>query len=118
MTPIKDWTEGEPALLHDRCPACAHRWLFRRDFCPRCNAVPERLPLAGSGRVVAATLITRAPTAAWEALVPYAVVLVDLDEGVRMLAHGGGDLAPGDRVQVGYRPFGDRLLPCFERCIP
>lgn len=118
MTPAKHWTEGEPALLHDRCPACAHRWLFRRDFCPRCGAVPERLPRAGSGKVVAATLVTRAPAAAWEALVPYAVVLVDLDEGVRMLAHGGRDLAPGDRVQVGYRTFGDRLLPSFERRPP
>jgi uncharacterized OB-fold protein len=118
VTPTTDWTEGEPALLHDRCPTCAHCWLFRRAFCPRCGAAPQRLPLAGSGRVVAATLVTRAPAAAWEPLVPYAVVLVDLDEGVRMLAHGGRDLVPGDRVQVGYRQFGDRLLPCFERLLP
>ena len=42
-------------------------------------------------------------------------MLVDADEGFRMMAHGDIDLAIGDKVTASYRPFAGRLVPYFEK---
>jgi uncharacterized OB-fold protein len=51
--------------------------------------------------------------------VPYAIALVDLDEGFRMMANVLGpdpeSLAIGDRVRVVFETRGDLALPQFER---
>jgi uncharacterized OB-fold protein len=69
--------------------------------------------------VYAVTVVHRAPSAAFRADVPYAVALVDLDEGFRMLANvvGGApaDVAIGDRVRVAFEPRGAVTLPQFTR---
>lgn len=117
MTIAADWTQGHAALLIQRCPACAARWYFRRGFCPHCGAeavVDE--PARGTGTVYSATLVARAPTDAWRALAPYMIVLVDLDEGVRVMAHGVPTLAIGDRVAVAFETRADRLVPVFHPC--
>ena len=63
----------------------------------------------------ASTLVHRAPDDAFRAEVPYALVLVELDEGVRVMAHGNPDLVIGDAVQVSFRLIAGRLLPHFSR---
>ena len=62
-------------------------------------------------------LLSRALEMACEtrAHVPYNIVLVDADEGFRMMAHGENDLAIGDKVTASYRPFAGRLVPYFEK---
>ena len=65
----------------------------------------------------AVTVVHRAPSAAFKADVPYAIALVDLDEGFRMLANVVGT-APetvriGDRVRLVFEPRGEVALPQF-----
>jgi len=69
----------------------------------------------GRGRVYALTRVERAPTDEFRALAPYVILLVDLDEGYRMMAHGAPDLAIGDRVVVRFFEHQGRSLPRFER---
>jgi uncharacterized OB-fold protein len=73
------------------------------------------MPAAGGGTVAALTLVHRAPDDAFRAEVPYALVLVELDEGVRVMAHGSADLHIGDPVRVAFRQIAGRLLPHFSR---
>ena len=111
-----DWTGGGAGIVYQACARCSQAWYFRRAFCPACGAdQPRLLASAGRGRVHADTLVHRAPTEEFRALAPYRIVLVDLDEGFRMMGHGEAGLAIGDRVQCGFRPLGDRLLPYFEK---
>jgi uncharacterized OB-fold protein len=111
-----DWTQGEAGIALQGCTACGHAWYFRREFCPACGAgSPRSMPAAGGGTVQASTLVHRAPDDAFRAEVPYALVLVELDEGVRVMAHGNPDLVIGDAVQVSFRLIAGRLLPHFSR---
>jgi hypothetical protein len=48
-------------------------------------------------------------------LAPYRIVLVDAEEGFRMMAHGAHDLAIGDAVIARFQLFGSVLVPFFER---
>ncbi|MFO1322221.1 MAG: OB-fold domain-containing protein [Burkholderiales bacterium] len=113
---VLDWTTGTAGVAYQHCPACASNWAFRRTFCPRCGSVsPETRQASGDGVVYAVTTVTRAPTDEFRALAPYAIVLVDLAEGPRVMAHGVGGLSIGDRVRAGFIDVAGRVLPRFER---
>lgn len=111
-----DWTRGSGAILFQACGSCGHVWYFRREFCPACGARgPRDLTSAGRGTVHAGTLVHRAPTDEFRALAPYRIVLVDIDEGFRMMGHGDPGLTIGERVRCRFRTLGERLLPHFEK---
>ncbi|HYM01524.1 MAG TPA: OB-fold domain-containing protein [Stellaceae bacterium] len=102
-------------LRYQRCGACGSAQFYPRPFCRRCGGTPAWVVSGGRGTVYAVTRVTRAPTADFAALAPYDILLVDLDEGFRMMAHGAPGLAIGDRVSLGFRSHGARALPRFER---
>ncbi len=83
-----------------RCAACHSRFLPRAGACPRCGSAevtPHSVP--GRGVVLAATELT-APARGWNA--PHRLALVEIAEGVRVLALVPGPLpAVGDTVEVG-----------------
>lgn len=113
---LRCWTRGGEALVHQHCPACKHRWYFQRDFCPVCGqASPETLRCGGRGEVHATTLVHRAPDDAFRAIAPYRIVLVQADEGFRLMGHGDPALALGDRVRGSVRHIAGRPLPYFEK---
>jgi len=113
---LADWTTGEAAIASQSCPACAAVWYFRRGFCPSCGArAPQTHAASGNGVVYAATLVCRAATQEAKAHVPYAIVLVDMAEGFRMMGHGAKDLAIGDKVVARFERFTDRLVPFFVK---
>ncbi|MDY0748061.1 OB-fold domain-containing protein [Paucibacter sp. R3-3] len=110
-----DWHDGVPALLLECCRACGHVEYFRRGFCPRCGSKPmDTVSASGLGRVHAVTQVLRAATPEWKARAPYVIVLVDLDEGPRVMTHGSVDLAVGDAVRISYFPIGERLIPLVQ----
>ncbi|BBK32235.1 hypothetical protein EDC65_1033 [Stella humosa] len=97
-----------------RCTSCDTWQTFPREFCTACGSTSlQWRRAAGTGTVHAATLVTRAPSDAFRPLVPYAILLVDLDEGVRMMAHGMPGLAIGQRVAVTFLAHEGRHLPRF-----
>jgi uncharacterized protein len=101
-------------LRYQRCRACGAVQFHPRRFCARCGGAPDWAVAQGLGTVYAVTRVTRAPTPDFARLAPYDILLVDLDEGFRMMAHGAPGLRIGERVRLGFDRRGERPLPRFE----
>jgi uncharacterized OB-fold protein len=103
-------------LRYLRCDHCGAAQTLTRYACSRCGSDQlSVLDAAGTGTVYAVTAVTRAPSDDYEALVPYSIVLVDLDEGVRVMAHGANDLGIGDPVVATSLPAPGKQLIQFKR---
>jgi uncharacterized protein len=114
-----DWTTGEERIVYQTCPSCRALWYFRRDFCPRCgHCPPTDCDARGTGTVYAITLVTRAPAEEFRPHVPYAIALIDADEGFRLMAHVDRDLRIGDKVRARFITVAGRLVPYFEKITP
>ena len=104
-------------LMMQRCGSCERFVWYPRFVCPHCGGFSLTWEeLSGAGVVYAVSMHHRAALPALADKVPYAVVLVDLDEGVRMMSNMFGP-APvvGDAVRVAWLPLDDgRNLPIFE----
>ncbi|MHC2463147.1 Zn-ribbon domain-containing OB-fold protein [Bradyrhizobium embrapense] len=114
--PILDWTKGAEAIVYQTCKACGARQYFHRSFCAACGS-PDLAEhrASGAGTVYATSLVCRAATPETRAHVPYNIVLVDAEEGFRMMAHGDHDLAIGDKVLARFTQFAGRLVPYFAK---
>ena len=75
-------------LRIQRCVRCG-TWLWQpRPVCSRCHAPdPVWIRVRGSGRVASWTVIRPPVLPAWTERVPFVVLLVELDEGVRMVGY-------------------------------
>ncbi|MGN6336995.1 Zn-ribbon domain-containing OB-fold protein [Mycobacterium sp.] len=104
-------------LTVQRCESCARLVWYPRFVCPHCGGSSlEWEKLSGDGVVYAVSVHHRAALPALADKVPYSVVLVDLDEGVRMMSNVfGPPPTVGDRVSVAWVPLEDgRNLAVFE----
>ncbi len=101
-------------LMIQRCEACGSAQAAARPFCARCGGAVAWEDSAGRGRVAAVTVLHRAPTPEYRARAPYAIALVDLDEGVRVMGHAALDLAVGDAVAARFQNIDGQALPLFE----
>ena len=111
-----DWTQGADAILYQSCGTCRAVWYFRRGFCPSCGAAEPQIHRAGGrGTVYAASLVCRAATPEAKAHVPYMILLVDMAEGFRIMAHGDNELAIGDTVVARFEDFTGRRMPYFVK---
>ena len=104
------------AISYQHCTPCGHVWYFVRSFCPQCGAsAPVSSRASGTGIVHAVTVVERAPTPDMKALAPYTLIMVDADEGFRLMAHGSPSLAIGDRVSGSLVELAGRSIPLFKR---
>lgn len=74
-------------LLLQHCLDCGHVQYYQQGMCRRCGG--ERLEhraASGRGKVHSFSVVYRAPGPAFKRDVPYAVLLVDLEEGPRMIS--------------------------------
>jgi hypothetical protein len=80
------WDTVRTARLRtcQRCTRCDRLQFHPRLLCVQCTGPVEQLPLSGHGTVYSYTVVHRAP-GGFTGLAPYAVALVDLDEGVRVM---------------------------------
>jgi uncharacterized protein len=78
---------AEGRLLHQRCPACAHRQFYPRAVCTACGADPEWAESSGRGTVHTFTVIRQFGGAGFVEELPYVVAMIELEEGVRMLGN-------------------------------
>jgi len=87
-------------LIVQCCDSCGRFRHYPQYLCPHCLSESwSWAPVRGTGTVYSYAVTHRAFHPSWQDRVPYAVVTVTLDEGVRMVS----DLDPGDtaRVEVG-----------------
>ena len=111
----------ERRLVIRKCNSCGQLHFMPRHLCPACwSDQLEWVDATGAGSVHSFTIIRRASDPAFAPLVPYAVALIDLDEGPRMMANIVGanalEVAIGDRVQVSFEDRGTgAMLPQFIR---
>jgi hypothetical protein len=114
-------------LLIQRCSSCG-RWLWQpRPVCSSCQEPdPAWTRVSGEGFVASWTVI-RAPTLpAYADRVPFVILLVQLDEGVRLIGYlvdGEGRLLRTDgsaegirigmRVSLRFHDQSGTILPCW-----
>jgi len=77
----------EGRLVFQRCEACGTLRHPPRVLCAECGSERSSwAPSAGRGTIFSWTVTHQAPHPAFASQVPYAVVVVELEEGVRIVA--------------------------------
>ncbi|MGN6780636.1 MAG: Zn-ribbon domain-containing OB-fold protein, partial [Marmoricola sp.] len=96
-------------LRIQRCNACGELRHPPGPVCPACHATDRGYVVAGGRGTVHSFLTHHAPQLPGKEL-PLRLVLVDLEEGVRMVGElEGDDVAVGDPVEVVFHRVGDDL---------
>lgn len=109
-------------LLVQRCSACARWRHYPRPMCPGCHSFDHAWhEVSGRGSVHSWTQTHQSPLPGFAEAVPFVLVTVDLEEGVRMLGllrdggaqalrvglpvRAGVETAPGGAAQPVFRPL-------------
>lgn len=108
-------------LLLQHCSDCGNVQYYQQGLCRNCGG--EHLvhrPASGHGKVHSFSVVHRAPGPAFKADVPYAVLLVELAEGPRMISTYTGGKPEDvtfdmDVVLVCEAVNDDITLPRFRR---
>lgn len=110
----------EERLVIQRCGNCKKYVFYPREFCPNCFR--ESLSwedVSGEGTIYAVSVMHKAGNPMMASRVPYAVALVELVEGARMLTNivecEPGEARVGMKVRVTWEELLDgRKLPLFK----
>jgi len=89
------------ALLFQRCPACGHKQFYPRLLCTACGGEPVWETASGRGVVHTFTIVRQNAQPPFKNELPYAVAMVELEEGVRMMGNVTG--CPVEQVKIGLR---------------
>jgi uncharacterized OB-fold protein len=107
-------------LVYQACHGCGGHIFYPRTVCPECLSDDLELKCsAGAGEVYSFTVLNRPGHPGFADRVPYTVVLVDLDEGFRVLADLTGcdpaDVRVGMRVDVVFEEVAEGFtIPRFR----
>ena len=107
--------KGRLVLQHS--DACGKGVFYPRAICPHCWS--DRLQwrdAGGRGRLRSFSVVHRPGHPAWAPVAPYAIGLVELDEGPTMLSHilvSLDRLAVGMPLTVTMTQVGEEMLPFF-----
>lgn len=117
--PFWDATRDE-RLLVQWCESCDEAIFYPREVCPSCLGSDLTWRESdGRATVYAVSVQHRAGNPFMADRVPYAVALVDLDDGIRMMTNvvdcDPDEVTIGQRVAVCWEPMSDgRNLPQFR----
>lgn len=109
--------EGTAAreLRIQKCNACGVLRHPPGPACPDCGAFDRGYVVAAGQGTVFSYLVHHAPQVPGKEL-PLVIALLDLDEGVRMVAEVSEPVEIGDRLQVGWNVIDDDLtLPIWTK---
>ena len=109
----------EGTALHElriqKCNACGVLRHPPGPACPDCGALDRGYVVAKGEGTVFSYLVHHAPQVPGKEL-PLVIALLDLDEGVRMVAEVTGPVEIGDRLRVGWNEIDDDLtLPIWTK---
>ena len=95
-------------LTGTRCITCNTAYFPPKDFCPSCRRKGEvkEFCFSGNGKIVSYTII-RVPPEGFQNYTPYAVAIIELDEGTRLSGQVIGDISKLD--------VGKRVRPVFRK---
>ena len=117
-------------LLAQTCTDCGRRRIPPRPMCPACRSLKHQwLPLSGRGTIWSFIIAHPPLLPAYQALAPYNVIAVALDEDPALRLVGNLVARPdgpinevdpstiriGERVRVVFQPVEDVLLPRWIR---
>ena len=115
------WSKAaEGVLVVPECTACGRTFWHPRPRCPHCGS--ERVDwirASGQGAVHTFTVVRQSGDPYFKTKIPYAVAMIDLDEGVRIMTNivdtPLAALAVGMRVEVLFEDAGDGVaIPLFR----
>ena len=96
-------------LLIQRCSTCNHTQFYPRAICTSCLSHEIGwIEASGRGSIYTYTICRIAAHPTFESRLPYTVAMIDLDEGVRMLAN----IVDVDVERIAASA---RVVACFER---
>jgi uncharacterized OB-fold protein len=78
---------ADGTLVLQRCTSCLQFQFYPRSLCTRCTGETEWVEASGRGTLYTYTVIRQNRSGAFSALSPYAVGIVQLEEGVRMMSN-------------------------------
>jgi hypothetical protein len=110
----------EHKLLMPRCDSCDCYWFPPSLHCPRCGSAKWTwTPTSGRGRIFSYVVYHRVYHPGFADEVPYAVAVIELDEGPRMISNVVGippdKLVCDMKVEVVYHPITPGItLPRFK----
>jgi hypothetical protein len=101
-------------LVIQRCSQCRAYRHYPQPMCPQCRSLEHEWARAsGRGTIYSYTIAHRAFHPWWKDRVPYPIVTVELDEGVRMVCDLPGvaasEVAIGRRVEVCFEDVDERI---------
>ena len=106
-------------LLLAKCNDCTRPFYYPRILCPHCGSQNLGwLKASGTGTVWSFTHVhVSFYGKRWESQLPYTPVLIDLDEGVRMMSRlvgeGRDNVKIGDKVKVEFIEVEKQKIPFF-----
>ena len=111
---------AEGTLLIPKCNACERTFWHPRPRCPHCGS--DRVDWirgSGKGTVHTFTVVRQAGDPYFKTRLPYAVAMVELDEGPRIMSNvvecPVDTLKIGMRVEVVFEPAGEGMaIPMFR----
>jgi uncharacterized OB-fold protein len=116
------WRHLKEHRLHiQRCSGCGSFRMYPRPMCDRCYSFDaEWVPASGRGTVYSWGVVHQPVHPAWREEFPFAIVEVELEEGVRLRATmvdvPPEELSIGMPVEIAYDDVTDEVtLPRFRR---
>ena len=107
-------------LRIQRCTACREHYFYPRPFCPRCGSSAVEWVTASGRAKLHSYVISHRPAPGFEDEAPYAIAVVALEEGPRMMSNIVGiESTPENLVldmdlEVAFQERGDQRVPVFR----
>jgi uncharacterized OB-fold protein len=123
VTPdMREFFDGARAgrLMVQKCDSCGKLRFPAHDLCSKCNSTDSRwVPVSGRGEVFSFSIMHQLYHPGFAKEVPYAVVMVELEEGCKFVSNLLGvkphDIKCGMPVEVTFEKLSDEVsMPKFR----
>ena len=123
ITPdLSEFFDGARAgrLMVQKCDSCGRLRFPAHDLCSKCNSTASRwVPVSGRGEVFSFNIMHQVYHPGFAGEVPYAVVVVELEEGCKFISNLLGvkphDIRCGMPVEVVFEKLSDEVsIPKFR----